>query len=82
MGVMRRARNPVKCRVGDLVRPHFRTTLNGVNIMPTDTGLVINIFVEEHPGGTVGKPEMLCFFHGRTAWWDDDELEVVTDEGG
>ena len=73
-------RNPAKCRVGDLVRPHFRTVLNGVNIMSTDTGLVVNIFVEEHPGGTVGRPEILCFFHGKSSWWEDDELEVVTDE--
>ena len=82
MGVMRRGRNPVKCIVGDLVRPLFRTTLNGVNIMPSDTGLVVKILVEEHPGGTVGKPEILCFFHGKSCWWEDDELEVVTDEGG
>jgi len=50
--------------------------------MPSDTGLVVKILVEEHPGGTVGKPEILCFFHGKSCWWEDDELEVVTDEGG
>ena len=83
-------KQPKGCfRVGDIVRPRFKTVFNprgdagsSLEVRTQDVGIVLDVFEEEVPGGVSLRAEVMCIFHGYAAWWADDELEVVTDARG
>jgi hypothetical protein len=65
---------------GDLVRPRFTNafqsgTSGAYTVTENDVGLVT--FVQH----LEGRSDVLCLFKERTSWWQDDELEVVSDRG-